>query len=70
MSHLYRSLRDLYQGEIVITGESAMKPYDGYNDMAGPIEVEQVIHIFSQEKGFRDGDHPGLGRGRPFPETA
>jgi hypothetical protein len=35
-----------------------MKPYDQvflfdtYNDMAGPIEVEQVTHIFSQETGF------------------
>ena len=44
--------------------------YDAYNDMDGPIEVEQVTHIFSQKTGFLDGDHPGLGRGRPFPETA
>jgi hypothetical protein len=35
-----------------------MKPYDQvflydtYYDMAGPIEVEQVTHIFSQETGF------------------
>jgi hypothetical protein len=35
-----------------------MKPYDqvflydAYNDLAGPIEVEQVTHIFSQETGF------------------
>jgi hypothetical protein len=35
-----------------------MKPYDqvflydSYNDMSGPIEVEQVTHIFSQETGF------------------
>jgi hypothetical protein len=57
-SYLFRCLKDLYQGEIVITGEPAMKPYDQvflydtYNDMAGPIEVEQVTHIFSQETGF------------------
>jgi hypothetical protein len=57
-SHLFKCLKDLYQGEIVITGEPAMKPYDQvflydtYNDMAGPIEVEQVTHIFSQETGF------------------
>jgi hypothetical protein len=58
-SYLFRCLKDLYQGEIVITGEpSSMKPYDqiflfdSYNDMAGPIEVEQVTHIFSQETGF------------------
>jgi hypothetical protein len=41
-----------------LTGEPAMKPYDqvflydSYNDMSGPIEVEQVTHIFSQETGF------------------
>jgi hypothetical protein len=46
------------QGELVITGEPSMKPYDqvflydSYNDMSGPIEVEQVTHIFSQETGF------------------
>jgi hypothetical protein len=54
----HKATLDLYQGEIVITGEPAMKPYDQvflydtYNDMAGPIEVEQVTHIFSQETGF------------------
>jgi hypothetical protein len=57
-SYLFKSLKDLYSGEIVITGEPSMKPYDQvflfdtYNDMAGPIEVEQVTHIFSQETGF------------------
>jgi hypothetical protein len=57
-SYLFRCLKDLYQGEIVITGEPTMKPYDQvflfdtYNDMSGPIEVEQVTHIFSQETGF------------------
>jgi hypothetical protein len=57
-SYLFRCLKDLYQGEIVITGEPAMKPYDQvflfdtYNDMAGAVEVEQVTHIFSQETGF------------------
>jgi len=28
--YLFRCLKDLYQGEIVITGEPAMKPYDPY----------------------------------------
>jgi hypothetical protein len=72
MSYLFRSLKDLYSGEIVITGEPAMKPYDQvflydtYNDMAGPIEVEQVTHIFSQETGFVTVITPDLGW-RPFP---
>ena len=58
MAHLFHSLKDLYQGEIVITGEAAMKPYDqcflydSYNDMHGVFEVEQVTHIFSSETGF------------------
>jgi hypothetical protein len=57
-SYLFKCLKDLYQGEIVITGEPSMKPYDQvflfdtYNDMAGAVEVEQVTHIFSQETGF------------------
>ncbi len=57
-SYLFKCLKDLYQGEIVITGEPAMKPYDQvflfdtYNDMAGAVEVEQVTHIFSSETGF------------------
>ena len=28
MAHLFHSLKDLYQGEIVITREAAIKPYD------------------------------------------
>jgi hypothetical protein len=54
----HKATLDLYQGEIVITGEPAIKPYDQvflfdtYNDMAGAVEVEQVTHIFSQETGF------------------
>lgn len=58
MARLFHALKDLYQGEIVITGEAAMKPYDqcflydSYNDMHGVFEVEQVTHIFSSETGF------------------
>ena len=54
----YSAPNNPYQGELVITGEPSMKPYDqvflydSYNDMSGPIEVEQVTHIFSQETGF------------------
>jgi hypothetical protein len=68
-SYLSRCLKDLYQGEIVITGEPAMKPYDqvfvfdSYNDMFGPIEVEQVVHIFSAETGFVTVITPDLAEG-------
>jgi hypothetical protein len=66
-SYLFKCLKDLYQGEIVITGDPALKPYDQvflydtYNDMAGAVEVEQVTHIFSQETGFVTAITPGFG---------
>jgi hypothetical protein len=62
LGYLFKHLKDLYSGELVITGEPALKPYDivflydAYNDMAGPLEVEQVTHIFSQETGFEKPD--------------
>lgn len=55
---LKQTLRDIYKGEIVIIGNPSIKPYDicyvfdEYTDMVGPVEVEQVIHYFSQETGF------------------
>ena len=58
MGYLFKHLKDIYTGEIIILGEPKMKPYDtvfifdSYNDIAGPIEVEQVTHIFSPENGF------------------
>lgn len=55
---LFNSLKAGYRGNIVIMGNPKIKPYDvcyifdEYTDMFGPIEVEQVVHIFNQEKGF------------------
>jgi hypothetical protein len=34
--------------------------YDSYNDVCGPVEVEQVTHIFSQETGFVTSIIPDL----------
>ena len=34
--------------------------YDSYNDVSGPVEVEQVTHIFSQETGFVTSIIPDL----------
>jgi hypothetical protein len=51
-----------------------MKPYDqvflydAYNDMAGPIEVEQVTHISSQETGFVTVITPDLAEGDLSPK--
>jgi hypothetical protein len=51
-----------------------MKPYDQvfiydtYNDMYGPVEVEQVVHIFSSETGFVTVITPDLAEGDLSPE--
>ncbi|MFZ2088107.1 MAG: hypothetical protein WAU47_05995 [Desulfobaccales bacterium] len=53
-----------------------MKPYDqvflfdSYNDMAGPVEVEQVRNIFSQETGFVTVITPDLAEGEFSPKRA
>jgi hypothetical protein len=66
VGYLFRHLKDLYSGEILITGEPKIKPYDivylydSYNDVSGPVEVEQVTHIFSQETGFVTSIIPDL----------
>lgn len=51
------SMRPMYRGTIELLGMPELKPYDVlqindiYNQMDGPIEVEQVIHHYSQN-GF------------------
>lgn len=58
LATLTSSLKEGYKGSIIILGNPRIKPYDicyifdEYSDMFGPIEVEQVIHRFSQETGF------------------
>jgi murein DD-endopeptidase MepM/ murein hydrolase activator NlpD len=58
LGSLKTQLRDIYKGELVIIGNPSIKPYDvcyvfdEYTDMVGPVEVEQVVHYFSQETGF------------------
>ena len=58
LSMLQDSLANIYKGQIVIIGNPDIKPHDicfvadSYNDMVGPIVVEQVVHTFSQETGF------------------
>lgn len=58
LSLLFYALKEAYRGELVIIGNPKIKPYDivyifdEYTDMFGPIEVEQVVHRFSQETGF------------------
>jgi LAS superfamily LD-carboxypeptidase LdcB len=58
LSVLFNSLKESYKGSIVLIGNPKIKPFDivylfdEYNDCYGPIEVEQVVHKFSQETGF------------------
>lgn len=58
VSLLQQSLKESYKGNIVIMGNPRIKPYDicyifdEYSDIFGPIEVEQVVHKFSQQNGF------------------
>ena len=55
---LQESMKDMYTGEIIIMGDTAMKPYDiveiydSYEDISGSVEIETVVHTFSVETGF------------------
>jgi len=58
LSLLCQNMKDIYKGDIIIIGNGKIKPYDvcyvvdRYTDMIGPVEVEQVTHLFDQEHGF------------------
>jgi len=58
IGHLMRSLKDTYKGTLTIIGNPKMKPHDivhlldSYTDMAGPFEIEQVVHTMSASTGF------------------
>jgi hypothetical protein len=58
LGNLWLGMREMYQGDVTILGDPSIKPYDIvfindlYNDMNGPVEVEQVTHHFSPDTGF------------------
>lgn len=64
LSHLYgwsiliEKLNEMYKGEISIIGEPDIMPYDcliiddPYTELYGPVEVNTVIHRFTQDEGF------------------
>ena len=64
--HLAQNLRDMYKGELVMLGDGSIKPYDTiylydeYNDIVGPVEVEQVVHSYTIEHGFTSTITPDL----------
>ena len=55
---LRQSVKDMYEGEICIIGDTSLKPYDRaclmdvYEDMSGDVEIETVIHSMNIETGF------------------
>ena len=58
------SVKDMYQGELVILGDPCIKPYDRvylqdvYEDMNGSFEVEAVVLNMSVENGFTTSIYP------------
>jgi len=65
-SYLRDALRDMYTGNLVLVGDSSIWPYDRcilmdfYNDMFGPCDVEQVVHIMSKQTGYTTMITPDL----------
>lgn len=57
-SALKDSVKEMYQGGLVVIGYPSIKPYDrlyindAYNDISGQVEVRDVVHIFSIESGL------------------
>ena len=57
-SSLVDYMKDMYQGEMIVVGYPAIKPYDmmfisdEFNQMNGLCEVQQVIQHFSVDDGF------------------
>ena len=58
VASIMRGLKDMYKGNVILVGNPRIKPYDiiflvdEYNGISGPIEVEEVTHIFTPETGF------------------
>ena len=63
---LKQQVETMYQGTLEIVGNPNIKPFDiihlqdNINDMHGAIEVEEVIHTFTPERGFRTTITPNL----------
>lgn len=51
-------MKEMYQGELIVLGDPAVKPFDriticdNYEDILGNAEVESVVHMFSVDTGF------------------
>jgi len=57
LSNLAEAVRPMYRGHLTIVGRN-MKPHDvinlhdEWNDMIGPIEVDEVVHHFTPQTGW------------------
>ncbi|NDB81152.1 MAG: hypothetical protein EB127_00160 [Alphaproteobacteria bacterium] len=57
-SMLAKQAKEMYKGTLTILGNPSIRPYDvcmiadTYNNIYGPIEVEEVNHIFTPETGY------------------
>jgi len=66
ITHMRHSLRDMYEGELNVIGDAAVRPGDillmddSYTLLKGPAEVGRVIHHFSLETGFVTSIKPDL----------
>ena len=66
ISILAEEVRNMYNGEVIITGNSYIKPYDiihlidYVNDMHGSFEAGRVIHSFTPQTGFITRIKPDL----------
>ncbi|MGL4819295.1 MAG: hypothetical protein ACRC5C_04865, partial [Bacilli bacterium] len=64
MSALRDSLKDMYQGEMVVLGDPTAKPYDmmniydTVNQVDGPALIKAVTHSLSMETGFTTNIQP------------
>lgn len=51
-------VKDMYDGYLTVMGDPGAKPYDTmviqdmYNDMSGPADIKEVIHIMNHDVGF------------------
>lgn len=65
-SYVVERLRDMYQGELILRGTPAVKPYDlfflddAYSHMHGLAEVGRVVHSMSPQTGFITSIKPDL----------
>lgn len=57
-STLKNTIKDMYQGELIVMGDPSVKPYDRilltdiYQEMQGAAWVEAVVHSFNAQTGY------------------